>query len=42
LYEGLAQAIREGRFAPGSRLPSTRGLAEHLGVARNTAHLAFE
>jgi GntR family transcriptional regulator/MocR family aminotransferase len=42
LYEGLAQAIREGQFAPGSRLPSTRALAEHLGVARNTAHLAFE
>jgi GntR family transcriptional regulator / MocR family aminotransferase len=42
LYEGLAQAIREGQFAPGSRLPSTRALAGHLGVARNTAHLAFE
>jgi hypothetical protein len=24
LYEGLARAIREGQFAPGSRLPSTR------------------
>ena len=42
LYEGLAQAIREGQFAPGSRLPSTRALARHLGLSRNTAHLAFE
>jgi Bacterial regulatory proteins, gntR family len=30
LYEGLARAIREGQFAPGSRLPSTRAIAEHL------------
>jgi DNA-binding GntR family transcriptional regulator len=42
LYEGLARAIREGQFAPGSGLPSTRAIAEQLGVARNTAHLAFE
>src|SRR6185369_11385993 len=42
LYDGLAQAIREGQFAPGSRLPSTRALAQHLGIARNTAHLSFE
>ena len=31
LYEGLARAIREGQFAPGSRLPSTRARPPHPG-----------
>lgn len=42
MYEGLRQAIRAGQFSPGARLPSTRALAKHLGVSRNTIHLAFE
>ncbi|HEX3688455.1 MAG TPA: GntR family transcriptional regulator [Solirubrobacteraceae bacterium] len=38
LYEQLEQwlrtAIRDGRIAAGSRLPSSRGLAAELGVSR--------
>jgi GntR family transcriptional regulator / MocR family aminotransferase len=32
----LVEAIHLGAFKPGSRLPSSRSLAEQLGVARNT------
>lgn len=42
LYDGWRQAILDGQFAPGTKLPSTRALAAHLGVSRNTVHLAFE
>ncbi|OQW54369.1 MAG: GntR family transcriptional regulator [Proteobacteria bacterium SG_bin9] len=42
LYDGLAEAIRLGQFPAGSKLPSTRALAQHLRVSRNTVHLAFE
>src|SRR5262245_49424792 len=40
--EGLRRAIREGALAPGARLPSTRALAEALGIARNVALVAFD
>jgi GntR family transcriptional regulator/MocR family aminotransferase len=42
VYEGLRGAILEGRFAPGTRLPSTRRLAEYLAVSRTTVLVAFE
>ena len=42
VYEGLREAILNGRLAPGSRLPSTRVLASDFGVARNTVLQAFE
>jgi len=42
LYERLRQAILSGQLAPGARLPSTRGLADQLGVARNTVLGAYE
>jgi GntR family transcriptional regulator/MocR family aminotransferase len=42
LYEGLRQSILDGRLAPGVRLPATRGLAEELGVSRNTVLSAYE
>lgn len=42
VYLALKGGIREGRFAPGSRLPSTRALAMDLGVSRNTVTLAYE
>jgi GntR family transcriptional regulator/MocR family aminotransferase len=42
LYEGLRQSILDGRLAPGVRLPATRGLAEELGVSRNTVLNAYE
>ena len=41
LYEGLREGILAGRFPAGARLPSTRGLAAELGVARNTVTSAF-
>jgi GntR family transcriptional regulator/MocR family aminotransferase len=37
----LREAIRGGRLAPGTRLPSTRSLATDLGVARNTVAEAY-
>jgi GntR family transcriptional regulator/MocR family aminotransferase len=36
LYERIHAAIRDGRLAPGARLPSTRSLSIQLGVARGT------
>ncbi|WP_326557513.1 MocR-like pyridoxine biosynthesis transcription factor PdxR [Micromonospora sp. NBC_01796] len=36
LTEALRKAVRTGRLAPGTRLPSSRSLAADLGVARNT------
>ncbi|MDT0344368.1 PLP-dependent aminotransferase family protein [Streptomyces sp. DSM 44938] len=36
LMRALRDAIRTGRLAPGTRLPSSRSLAADLGVARNT------
>ena len=41
LYRALRRAILDGRFAPGSRLPSTRVLARELGLSRNVALMAF-
>ena len=42
LYDGLRDAILDGRLAPGARLPSTRALAADLGLARTTVTLAFD
>lgn len=42
LYDGLRGAILSGQFRAGTRLPSTRALADSLGVSRNTVHTAFE
>lgn len=42
LFEGLRQAIREGRLRAGDRLPSTRECAALLGLARNTVARAYE
>lgn len=42
LYGGLRSAILEQRLKPGARLPSTRGLATTLGLARNTVHGAYD
>ncbi|MGC9380455.1 PLP-dependent aminotransferase family protein [Streptomyces sp. MH13] len=36
LTDALRDAVRGGRLAPGTRLPSSRSLAADLGVARNT------
>lgn len=42
LYEGLRDAILSGRLAAAARLPSTRALAEGLGISRNTVMTAFD
>ena len=42
LHECLRAAIRDGRLAPGARLPATRALAAQLGLARNTVLYAYE
>lgn len=41
LEQALRQAVRSGRLAPGSRLPSSRALAQDLGIARNTVADAY-
>lgn len=41
LYQQLKGAILDGRLRPGEALPATRGLAQTLGVARNTVLDAY-
>jgi GntR family transcriptional regulator/MocR family aminotransferase len=41
LEEALRTAVRDGRLAPGTRLPSSRVLARDLGLARNTVADAY-
>ncbi|AKT40575.1 PLP-dependent aminotransferase family protein [Chondromyces crocatus] len=42
LYAAVRHAILAGNWRPGSRVPSTRLLAEQLDVSRNTVMNAFE
>jgi GntR family transcriptional regulator/MocR family aminotransferase len=42
LYNQLRTAILEGRLAGGSRVPSTRALADQLGLSRNTVTSAYD
>ncbi|CCH31482.1 PLP-dependent aminotransferase family protein [Actinosynnema sp. NPDC047251] len=42
LEHALRAAIRDGRLAPGARLPATRRLAVELGLARNTVAAAYD
>jgi GntR family transcriptional regulator / MocR family aminotransferase len=42
LERALRAAIRAGRLAPGTRLPSTRAMAADLGLARGTVVEAYE
>ncbi len=41
LYQRIRAAIADGRLAGGDRLPSARGLAVQLGVARGTVDAAY-
>ncbi|UQA93475.1 aminotransferase-like domain-containing protein [Streptomyces halobius] len=41
LMRALREAVRTGRLAPGTRLPSSRSLAADLGIARNTVADAY-
>ncbi|MBV9674961.1 MAG: PLP-dependent aminotransferase family protein [Acidobacteriaceae bacterium] len=42
LYERFRDAVLNGQLRAGARLPSTRELAAHLGISRNTVMTAFE
>jgi GntR family transcriptional regulator/MocR family aminotransferase len=42
LEAGLRGAIRSGRLAPGTRLPSTRTLAGEIGLARGTVTAVYD
>lgn len=42
LAEQLREAIRDGRLSSGARLPSSRVLAEQLGLSRNTVLRVYE
>ncbi|HKD10449.1 MAG TPA: PLP-dependent aminotransferase family protein [Thermoanaerobaculia bacterium] len=42
IYAGLRRAVLAGKVRAGERLPSTRDLAEQLGVSRTVAVLAYE
>jgi GntR family transcriptional regulator/MocR family aminotransferase len=41
LEDSLRDAVRDGRLATGTRLPSSRALAADLGLARNTVAEAY-
>ncbi|HRM74362.1 MAG TPA: winged helix-turn-helix domain-containing protein, partial [Paracoccus sp. (in: a-proteobacteria)] len=41
LRRQIIAAVTAGRFRAGEKLPSTRALADHLGVARVTVAQAF-
>jgi GntR family transcriptional regulator / MocR family aminotransferase len=42
LERALRDAIRDGRLETGARLPSSRGLAEELGVSRGVVTAAYD
>ena len=41
IQELVTQGILAGRFQPGERMPSSRGLADQLAVSRITVTLAY-
>src|SRR6056297_3459129 len=41
IQQMIAEGILSGRFRPGERLPSSRKLAQHLGISRLTVTLAY-
>lgn len=42
LYEEIRRAILSGRLAPRTRVPSTRSLAESLGISRATVTASYD
>jgi GntR family transcriptional regulator/MocR family aminotransferase len=42
IVEQVRHLVAKGILVPGTRVPSTRALAEQLGVARNTTSIAYE
>ncbi|QIM16305.1 GntR family transcriptional regulator [Leucobacter insecticola] len=41
LHDAVVRGISDGRLLPGQRLPTTRALAAHLGLALNTVASAY-
>lgn len=42
IYQYIKKEIRQGSLRAGSKLPSTRVLADHLKVSRSTTQMAYE
>jgi GntR family transcriptional regulator / MocR family aminotransferase len=42
LYDEIRRSILSGRLAPGKRVPSTRALAEALGISRATVTMTYD
>ncbi len=42
IYERFKALIAEGQMRPGQRVPSLRGLADEMGVARGTVETAYD
>ena len=42
IYRFIKEEIRQGSLSAGSRLPSTRVLAENLKVSRSTTQMAYD
>lgn len=42
IYRHIVKEIRSGRLRENEKLPSKRGLSEHLGVSRSTVENAYE
>ena len=42
IYEYIKEEIRKGSLVSGTRLPSTRTLAEHLKISRSTTQMAYD
>jgi GntR family transcriptional regulator/MocR family aminotransferase len=42
IYDAVRRSILDGTLAPGTRLPSSRALADDLAVSRTTTLLAYE
>lgn len=42
IYESIRKAILSGQMEPGTRLPSSRALADEAGVSRNSVLAAYE
>lgn len=41
LHDSVVSALQQGRLRPGTRLPTVRALAAHLGLAANTVAAAY-